>query len=428
MMSAVFKIIPTTQKYDWGKIGSSSKVAQYAAASKLSGFTLDESAPYAELWMGTHHTSPSRLLESPSQEKLSDYLAAHPELIGARVVEGFKGEGAAEGNLPFLFKVLAIEKALSIQTHPDKEMARKLHAERPEVYRDANHKPEMALALTSFQAMCGFLPLARIADYLVDTPEFATLVPQAIQEQFLSVASTEDSTDPKVKQALKDIFSAVMTASAPLFQPALEQLIARYKSGGAKPSEKDVRDLIVRLDSQFPGDIGVFCAFLLNHLCLNPGEAIFLAAGEPHAYVSGDIVECMATSDNVIRAGLTPKLRDIPNLVSGLTYNAAPASKHLVEPRSFQSSSHSTLYDPPIPEFSVLRAVVPAGEVESHPPIDGPSIAIVTGGQGTVQWGCREELDISEGDVFFIGAGEGVELRSAGGDSLVVHRAFVEAT
>ena len=85
--------------------------------------------------MGTHHTSPSRLLDSPTQEKLSDYLAAHPELIGDRVIEKFKGEGAAEGNLPFLFKVLAIEKALSIQTHPDKATAQKLHKERPDVYK-----------------------------------------------------------------------------------------------------------------------------------------------------------------------------------------------------------------------------------------------------------------------------------------------------
>ena len=85
--------------------------------------------------MGTHHTSPSRLFDSPSQEKLSEYLAAHPELIGASVTERFRSEGAAEGNLPFLFKILAIEKALSIQTHPDKEMARRLHAERPDVYK-----------------------------------------------------------------------------------------------------------------------------------------------------------------------------------------------------------------------------------------------------------------------------------------------------
>ncbi|KAI0746693.1 mannose-6-phosphate isomerase [Daedaleopsis nitida] len=377
--------------------------------------------------MGTHHTSPSRLLDSPTQEKLSDYLAAHPELIGPRVIERFKSEGAAEGNLPFLFKVLAIEKALSIQTHPDKETAQKLHKERPDVYKDANHKPEMALALTPFQAMCGFLPLARIADYIVDTPEFAALIPQTIREQFLSLASSPDTSGPTEKQALKDVFSAVMTAEPSAFQPELEKLVTRYEGGGANPSEMEVKELVLRLNSQFPGDIGIFCAFMLNHLTLKPGEAIFLAAGEPHAYVSGDIVECMATSDNVIRAGLTPKLRDVPNLVAGLTYNAAHASKHIVEPRSFSSASHSTLYDPPIPEFSVLRAVVPVGETETHPSLEGPSIAIVTGGKGTLVWGSRDQLNVAEGDVVFVGAGCEVRLAAGGQEPLVVHRAFVES-
>ena len=88
--------------------------------------------------MGTHLSSPSRLLDSPTQEKLSDYLAAHPELIGATVTERFKAEGAAEGNLPFLFKILAIAKALSIQSHPDKATAERLHAERPDVYKGAH--------------------------------------------------------------------------------------------------------------------------------------------------------------------------------------------------------------------------------------------------------------------------------------------------
>ncbi len=152
---------------------------------------------------------------------------------------------------------------------------------------DANHKPEMALALTPFQAMCGFLPLARIADYIVDTHEFAALIPQAIREQFLSIASSDDSTGPAEKKALKDLFTAVMTAQEAVFKPELEKLVARYQSGGAKASEKEVVELALRLNSQFPGDIGVFCAFILNHLVLKPGEAIFLAAGEPHAYVSG---------------------------------------------------------------------------------------------------------------------------------------------
>ena len=145
----------------------------------------------------------------------------------------------------------------------------------------------MALALTPFQAMCGFLPLPRIADYIVDTPEFAALVPQAIREQFLSIASSDNPTGPTEKKALKDVFTAVMTAEESLFKPQLEKLVARYETGGAQASEKEVVDLVLRLNSQFPGDIGVFCAFILNHLVMKPGEAIFLAAGEPHAYVSG---------------------------------------------------------------------------------------------------------------------------------------------
>ena len=135
----------------------------------------------------------------------------------------------------------------------------------------------------------------------------------------------------------------------------------------------------------------------------------------------------MATSDNVIRAGLTPKLRDVPNLVAGLTYNAAPPSKHYVAPRSFGAASYSTLYDPPIPEFSVVRAVVPTGEAELHPPIDGPSIAIVTEGQGAVVHEGGKQTMLSEGDVFFVGAGQEIKLVAGARGQLVVHRAFVEA-
>ncbi|EMD36598.1 hypothetical protein CERSUDRAFT_115637 [Gelatoporia subvermispora B] len=423
-MAKVFKIVPTTQKYDWGKIGLSSKVAQYASASKIPGFTLDENAPYAELWMGTHVSGPSRLLDS--NETLKDYLASHPELIGDKVIERFRDAGAAEGNLPFLFKVLAIEKALSIQTHPDKKMAEALHKEKPDVYKDANHKPEMALALTPFTAMCGFLPLPQIAAYLSSTPQFAALIPSAIVGRFVAIASSSDPTGPTEKAALRDLFSAVMTAEPSTFQPQLEALVKRYDSGQEKEVERAVKDLVLRLHSQFPGDIGVFCAFILNYVEMNPGDAIFLAAGEPHAYVSGDIIECMATSDNVIRAGLTPKLRDIPNLVSGLTYAAADATKHLVKPSAFDSVAHTTLYDPPIPEFSVLRVVLPAGTTETHPPVDGPSIAIVTGGRGVFAWGQGEKVAVSEGDVLFVGAGSEVKLTSEDGQ-LAVYRAFVEA-
>ena len=135
----------------------------------------------------------------------------------------------------------------------------------------------------------------------------------------------------------------------------------------------------------------------------------------------------MANSDNVIRAGLTPKLRDIPNLVSNLTYDASPSSKHVVKPLPIFQSSVSTLYDPPIPEFSVIQVKLPSGGRECHDGIRGPSLAIVTEGKGKVSWRLEgEDLDIGLGDVFFVGAGTRIELEASGVEELVIYRAFVE--
>lgn len=421
--SSIFKIAPTTQQYDWGKVGSSAKVAQFAAKSNLHGFAIDESAPYAELWMGTHPKSPSHVFSSG--EELSKHLASHPELIGKPVADRFD---ASNGSLPFLFKVLSIEKALSIQSHPDKATAEKLHAEQPDIYKDPNHKPEMALAITPFHAMCGFRPLTSIAESLQSTPELAALIPNSIQEAFVSQSGSETPTGSAEKTALRDLFAAVMTAEESAFQLQLEAIVKRYSGNQTNPGEsEELVELVLRLNSQFPGDIGIFCAFLLNYITLSPGEAIYLGAGEPHAYVSGECMECMANSDNVIRAGLTPKLRDIPNLISGLTYNASAPSKHFVFPTVFSDSGASTLYDPPAPEFSVVQVRLASGKEELHRAVDGPSVAIVTEGVGIVSWGSGERLDVGLGDVIFIGAGTQLTLTPTGDHGMVVYRAFVEA-
>lgn len=131
----------------------------------------------------------------------------------------------------------------------------------------------------------------------------------------------------------------------------------------------------------------------------------------------------MANSDNVIRAGLTPKLRDIPNLVGGLTYIAAEGTQHTVNPSPFlkDGGAISTLYDPPIPEFSVVRIVLSRGATESHPPLGGPSLVIATEGSGTVTWQ-DGTLEVGVGDVFFVGAKTQIDFT---GD-LVLYRAFVE--
>lgn len=234
--------------------------------------------------MGTHPSSPSRLLSGTS---LASHLASHEQLIGTHVLERFADAGAAEGNLPFLLKVLAIAKALSIQTHPDKKMAERLHQEQPHIYKDANHKPEMAIAITDFEALCGFRPPSEIATFLGSTPEFAALIPPAIADDFRKLAGSSSPDGAQERAALKNLFAAVMTAEKDIFAAHLSKLIKRYEGGGESPAEKEIRELVLRINNQFPVDIGTFCAFILNYVRMVSGEAIFLAAGEPHAYISG---------------------------------------------------------------------------------------------------------------------------------------------
>ncbi|CAI7848114.1 unnamed protein product [Closterium sp. NIES-53] len=160
------------QTYDWGIKGSGSTVGRlYALGTSGSAEAAKDDVPYAELWMGTHPSGPSLVLPSAQPDEvdascpalvkadvaagepqlLQEWLDAHPEALGATVQHKWPGQ------LPFLFKVLSVAKALSIQAHPDKRLAERLHATQPKNYKDANHKPEMALAVTNFEALCGFV-------------------------------------------------------------------------------------------------------------------------------------------------------------------------------------------------------------------------------------------------------------------------------
>jgi mannose-6-phosphate isomerase len=172
--ASLHRLICKAQKYEWGRIGRDSKVARLMEAD---GQAVDAEAPYAEYWFGTHPEAPSSVAVGAGGDSqlLSEWLRAAPERLGR-----LRDACGASGQLPFLLKVLSVEKALSIQAHPDKKLAERLNAERPDVYKDDNHKPEMAVALTDFEAMCGFRPIATIVQLLGEYPEFAELVGQDV--------------------------------------------------------------------------------------------------------------------------------------------------------------------------------------------------------------------------------------------------------
>lgn len=291
---------------------------------------------------GTHPNGPSSIVIPGSDGAedevvpLQDWLKAHPDALGGEAVAALcEGDSA----LPYLFKVLSINKALSIQAHPAKERASILHGERPDVYKDGNHKPEMTCALTPMDAMCGFRSAPEIAEHLRTVPELRAMCGEegkrpcaaraasavsltssigAASEAF--VAESKASEDGSVEPAtLKGLFTSYMTCEPAVVAEQSAALASRLDSAPAGTlSSTDAHAL--RLTREYPGDVGVVAPYVLNCVTLSPGQGLFLAANEPHAYMSGDCFEIMACSDNVVRAGLTPKLRDVDTLCDILTY------------------------------------------------------------------------------------------------------------
>ncbi|KAJ3089880.1 Mannose-6-phosphate isomerase [Quaeritorhiza haematococci] len=430
--NAVVRLTCKTQSYAWGKVGKSSKVSELASGN--GGFQVAEDTPYAELWMGTHPNGPSYAIDGAKKPL--------KELVN-RTNLSEKLHSQYEGDLPFLFKVLSIAKALSIQAHPDKALAKDLHTKFPNIYKDPNHKPEMAVALTPFEAFIGFRPLEEIKKNIQEYPEFRDLVGATVADAFVAQVdkSHADSSPEAVaanKKALKALFQALMESSQEKISEHLSKLIARMESDHSATTKVvgTVDELLVRLNKEFPADVGCFCALLLNYVKLAPGEGIFLAANEPHAYLSGDCVECMAASDNVVRSGLTPKFKDVPTLVSMLTYNHGPASSQILHGTPYKTSKthkhlpNSVLYDPPIDEFSIIRTELPTGvnTVEEFEGIHGPSIVIVTEGQGKLSYPSVGktvvEVEAEKGYVFFVGADVPITLKGSESGSVTFYRAF----
>lgn len=345
--------------------------------------------------MGTHPSNPS--YDATTGRTLQDLIDDNEALLSRSVAEKYGRK------LPFLFKVLSIEKVLSIQAHPDKKLAEQLHAADPKNYPDDNHKPEMALAITPFEGFCGFRPVEEIKWFLEMIPPFKELVDEATIDTFDAKFQSEP------KEALRTLYGAVVTAKEDKVIEAVKGIVALAKeepSHFAGGGHEDVADLIVRLDAQFPNDLGTVSGLFLNYLTMSPGEAVFLKANDPHAYISGDIIECMAASDNVVRGGFTPKFKDTKTLTSMLTYETAPMEQQKLKPVSWEKSEgdgEALLYDPPIEEFSVVKIAVPAGGLRTVKGIEGPSIAIITKGKATFSVGPKKEV-LSEGQVAFVGA------------------------
>lgn len=353
------------QNYSWGSKGD------FAFIPNLIGITPKSDLPYAELWIGAHQSAPSEIFLNNSWQPLDIIISKYPEsILGKRESEKFSTK------LPFLFKVLSAAEPLSIQSHPNKQQAAVLHERDPEHYPDDNHKPEIAIALDSLTALIGFRHITEIQKVLEFYPEICTVVGQ-------SRSLTENHQTRENNNLLRKIYSKLINASisnANIVEEAVSNLASRLLKNLGDRNERE--QLFLDMSKKYPqSDPGFFSIFLLNLVHLKKGEAVFLDAGIPHAYIKGNIIECMANSDNVIRAGFTPKYKDAATLLRTITYHSNPVRKLLpvkVDQRQ--------IYQTPTVEFQVSQITLKSNESVVDSSGGSLKIILITQGMLKIVW------------------------------------------
>jgi mannose-6-phosphate isomerase len=362
--------------------------------AELRGEPVPSPHPQAELWLGAHPADPSRLVRPDGvRTSLYEAVCADPDRY-----LGPERSRRWSGRLPFLLKVLAADEPLSLQAHPSAEQAAAgfaaedaagIPVDAPERnYRDASHKPELICALTEFHALVGFRDPAATVRLLraLDVPELA--------------GHTALLADQPDHEGLRALFTTWIT----LPQSVLDKLVPALQEGcvrlaGADGDFRAEARTLLELSERYPGDAGVLAAALLNRVVLQPGEALFLPAGNLHAYLSGAGVELMANSDNVLRGGLTPKHVDVAELLRVLDFGAPP-------PPSFAGRPDGAWirYDTPAEEFLLrrLEADRPVPQAVAVPD-GGPRILACTAGS-TCVWAGDPELELCRGGAVWLGA------------------------
>ncbi len=345
------------QKYHWGSISRDS-ILRHIAFTAHEAVLEDE--PAAELWMGAHPSGPSVVV--PEEESLAEVIARDPDYhLGHK------------GHLSFLFKILHADRPLSIQAHPDRTLAKSLHARDPKNYPDPNHKPELAMCIQDMRALVGFRNEAEIKREL---ERHAAL---------LEICGG-------IADGLRGWYAKLMRAEGEAVARAAERVRSAISR---EPEEMCFLDLCGIYGERDPG---IFAPFFLNYMEFEHGDAIFLGPNEPHSYLGGEILECMAASDNVVRAGLTTKYCDVDTLLSMLHYRTGPHS--VIRPIE---DERGLIYPVPVPDFALHR-------VDRLIHRSGPAIVLAL--KGAMQ--INGEM-LSSGNAVFIPHGAEVSLSPAPG-------------
>jgi len=395
--TGMLRLTNPVRRYPWG---STTHIPRFLGEPEAE-------EPSAELWMGAHTGDPSRL---PGGDSLLDAIADAPRaMLGADV------EARFGGRLPFLMKVLAAAEPLSLQVHPSapaavagcaREDAAGVPRDAPHrCYRDDSHKPELIFALTRFEGMAGFREPAGTAALLrlLDDPYAAWLAerlesdPRALEDMATGMLRHPGAELPDL---LTRLAAAAGRAREVLHR---EDALTRPRAHTADPLRREAARVFAMLPDlvrRYPADPGVLVLLLLNHVVLAPGESMYVGAGVVHAYTAGLGVEIMASSDNVLRAGLTTKHTDVDELLAITDFTPAPAACTRVadlEPGA------ATRLRPPAAEFGLVVAHAPEADL----PAQGPRIVLAL--EGSVR------LETADGDSTVLTRGEAVFVPHAAG-------------
>lgn len=349
------------QHYPWGERGKEAYIP------RLLGLDVESDAtPFAELWIGTHPSAPSKVvIDSDKDMPLSELISKYPdEILGTAVKNAFNGQ------LPFLLKVLSAREILSIQMHPNKAQAFELHNQDPKNYPDTNHKPEIAIALDSLTALVGLIDDQELPTVMKLYPELRTVTAydrhsgQTAEASFKNLLQNAEQDQANIADAIEKIRQRLLRKSE-FFRLRKEKVFLEYAA-------------------QYPSDVGLLTIFLLKLYTFAKNQAVFTPPDIPHAYVKGNIIECMASSDNVVRVGLTNKYKDIQSLLKILD----PRQK----PQLFQRGLNffKQTYSVPASEYRVTRQLLLPGQNAVERGNGSLRIFIVTKGTLQLEWQTKE--------------------------------------
>lgn len=375
----IYKLTPALQPYAWGGYDYIATLLRQSP----------DGTPKAELWYGDHPQAPALIHENGQTLPLNHWLKAHPEALSDH-------SRARYGNrLPFLLKILDVRLPLSIQLHPDKAQAQAGYTfeEQQNIpadkrnYVDDNHKPESMIALSDFWLLHGFAPLDVIKARLAARPSLAPLL-KDLQTQ-----------------GLAETYRRIMTANPAQLTAWLAPLLAQHAPDNPENPDYWLHHTVGAMN--IPRDTldpGLLSFYLFNIVRLTEGEGIFQAARLPHAYLRGQNIEIMAASNNVLRAGLTPKHIDIPELLRII--DSTPVTPHILPP--------SDTYPAPVDDYTLRTVRIDAGRTWTYRAEEASILLLV---QGSLE-SCG--LTLESGEALFVPCGAETALTAQTGCYLAV--------